>query len=39
MFARRMAKRLEELGKPFLYYETIDGGRSAAANQREAARR
>jgi prolyl oligopeptidase len=35
-----MAKRLEELGKPFLYYENIDGGYSAAANQhREAARR
>jgi prolyl oligopeptidase len=34
-----MAKRLEEMGKPFLYYENIDGGHSAAANQREAARR
>ena len=32
-------KRLEELGKPFLYYENIDGGHSAAANQREAAKR
>jgi len=37
--ARKMAKRLEELGQPFLYYENIDGGHSAAANQREAARR
>jgi prolyl oligopeptidase len=37
--ARKMAKRLEDLGKPFLYYENIDGGHSAAANQREAARR
>lgn len=37
--ARKMAKRLEELGKPFLYYENIDGGHSAAANQREAAKR
>src|SRR5690606_2945038 len=37
--ARKMAKRLEELGKPFLYYENTDGGHSAAANQREAARR
>ena len=37
--ARKMAKRLEETGKPFLYYENIDGGHSAAANQREAARR
>jgi prolyl oligopeptidase len=37
--ARKMAKRLEELGLPFYYYENIDGGHSAAANQREAARR
>ncbi|MBI1338828.1 prolyl oligopeptidase family serine peptidase [bacterium] len=37
--ARKMAKRLEDLGKPFLYYENIDGGHSAAANQQEAARR
>jgi prolyl oligopeptidase len=37
--ARKMAKRLEEIGKPFLYYENIDGGHSAAANQREAAKR
>jgi prolyl oligopeptidase len=37
--ARKMAKRLEELAKPFLYYENIDGGHSAAANQRETARR
>jgi prolyl oligopeptidase len=37
--ARKMAKRLEELNKPFLYYENIDGGHSAAANQRETARR
>ena len=37
--ARKMAKRLEELGKPFLYYENVDGGHSAAANQRETARR
>ncbi len=37
--ARKMARRLEDLGKPFLYYENIDGGHSAAANQREAARR
>ncbi len=37
--ARKMAKRLEETGKPFLYYENIDGGHSAAANQRETARR
>src|SRR5690606_14047240 len=37
--ARKMGKRLEELGIPFLYYENIDGGHSAAANQRESARR
>lgn len=37
--ARKMAHRLEALGKPFLYYENIDGGHSAAANQREAAHR
>ena len=37
--ARKMAKRLEDLSKPFYYYENIDGGHSAAANQREAARR
>jgi prolyl oligopeptidase len=37
--ARKMAKRLEELGRPFFYYENIDGGHSAAANQKEAARR
>lgn len=37
--ARKMAKLLEDMGKPFLYYENIDGGHSAAANQREAARR
>jgi prolyl oligopeptidase len=37
--ARKMAKRLEDLGKPFFYYENTDGGHSAAANQRETARR
>jgi prolyl oligopeptidase len=37
--ARKMAKRLEELGRPFFYYENIDGGHSAAANQKEAAKR
>lgn len=37
--ARKMARRLQELGKPFLYYENTDGGHSAAANQRETARR
>ncbi|MGE3143401.1 MAG: prolyl oligopeptidase family protein [Hyphomonadaceae bacterium] len=37
--ARKYAARLEELGMPFLYYENIEGGHSAAANELEAARR
>ncbi len=37
--ARKYAARMEELGMPFLYYENTDGGHSAAANLREAARR
>ncbi|HWA01107.1 MAG TPA: prolyl oligopeptidase family serine peptidase [Caulobacterales bacterium] len=37
--ARKFAARMEELGMPFLYYENIDGGHSAAANLNEAARR
>ena len=37
--ARKMAKLFEETGKPFLYYENIDGGHSAAANQEERAKR
>ena len=37
--ARKMAARMEALGLPFYYYENIDGGHSAAANLREAARR
>ncbi len=37
--ARKMAHRLQDLGKPFLYYENIDGGHSAAANLKEAAHR
>ena len=37
--ARKMAKLFEESGKPFLYYENTDGGHSAAANQKETARR
>ncbi len=37
--ARKMAKLFEESGKPFLYYENIDGGHSAAANQQERAKR
>jgi len=34
-----MAKLFEEAGKPFFYYENIDGGHSAAANQTERAKR
>ncbi len=37
--ARKMAARLEDLGKEFLYYENIDGGHSASANLKETARR
>jgi len=37
--ARKMAKLFEEAGKPFFYYENIDGGHSAAANQTERAKR
>ncbi len=37
--ARKMAKRFEEAGLPFYYYENIDGGHSAAANQTERAKR
>ncbi|WP_206185280.1 prolyl oligopeptidase family protein [Sphingosinicella sp. CPCC 101087] len=36
---RKAAARLAELGQPYLYYENIDGGHSAAANLRETARR
>ena len=37
--ARKMARRLEEYGHDFLYYENIDGGHSAAANLKETAKR
>ncbi|HTC52345.1 MAG TPA: prolyl oligopeptidase family serine peptidase [Steroidobacteraceae bacterium] len=37
--ARKYAARLEALHMPFLYYENIDGGHSAAADLRERARR
>src|SRR5713226_5730441 len=37
--ARKMAAKLAALGLPFLYYENIDGGHSAAANLQERARR
>jgi prolyl oligopeptidase len=37
--ARKMARRLEDLGKPFLYFENVDGGHAAASTPEEAARR
>ncbi|MCW5725559.1 MAG: S9 family peptidase [Maricaulaceae bacterium] len=37
--ARKMAHLLSELGHPYLYYENIEGGHSAAANLEELARR
>lgn len=35
--ARKMAARMAALGLPFLYYENIEGGHSAAANLRQRA--
>ncbi len=37
--ARKTAKRFEDQGHDFLYYENIDGGHSAAANLKETAKR
>jgi prolyl oligopeptidase len=37
--ARKMAAKMESMGLPFLYYENVDGGHSAAANLAERARR
>jgi prolyl oligopeptidase len=37
--ARKMARRMQDQGHDFLYYENIDGGHSAAANLKETARR
>ncbi len=37
--ARKMAAKMEAMSLPFLYYENIDGGHAAAANQRERAKR
>jgi prolyl oligopeptidase len=37
--ARKYAAKMEGLGMPFLYYENIEGGHSAAANLRERAKR
>ena len=36
--ARKFAARMEELGLPFYYYENTEGGHSAGANLRQAAR-
>ena len=35
--ARKFAARLEEMGLPFYYHESIEGGHAAGANLREAA--
>ncbi|MGH1420763.1 MAG: prolyl oligopeptidase family serine peptidase [Hyphomonas sp.] len=37
--ARKMAKLFEDADKPFLYFENMDGGHSAAANQTARAKR
>ncbi|GGX68685.1 peptidase [Litorimonas cladophorae] len=37
--ARKFAKRMEDQGHDFFYYENIDGGHSAAANLKETANR
>jgi len=37
--ARKVAKRMEDQGHKFFYYENIDGGHSAAANLKETAKR
>lgn len=37
--ARKMAAKMAAMGLPFLYYENVEGGHSAAATLRERARR
>jgi len=37
--ARKMAAKMAAMGLPFLYYENVEGGHSAAANLEERARR
>jgi len=37
--ARKTAKKMEAMGHPFLYYENIEGGHAASANQNQLARR
>jgi len=37
--ARKMAAKMAAIGRPFLYYENVEGGHSAAATLRERTRR
>lgn len=37
--ARKMAARMEEYGKPFYYYENMEGGHSASADLQQRAKR
>jgi prolyl oligopeptidase len=37
--ARKMAAKMDEMKLPFLYYENIDGGHAASANEQERAKR
>ena len=37
--ARKMAAKMQAMGLPFLYYENIEGGHAASANQHEVAHR
>ena len=37
--ARKMAAKMKEYGHPFLYYENIEGGHAASANQDQLAKR
>ncbi len=37
--ARKMAAKMESMGLPFLYYENMQGGHAASANQHEVAHR
>ena len=36
--ARKFAARMEEFGKPFLYYEIVEGGHGTGADNKEVAR-
>ena len=37
--ARKMAARMQQMGLPYLYYENMEGGHAASANQHEVAYR